>query len=397
MTMQTRGTPGAADDRTDRLFTTPFVTLALADLAYFTAAGVAIYALPFYVTGPVGSDESGAGVAFGAFAITALVLRPVAGKLADRWGRRPLLLAGASLCGAAMFLTAAVDTLPAVVALRLVLGVAEAAFFVASFAALADLAPPGRTGEALSYNSLGLYLGLALGPPLGEAVARTHGFTTTWAAAGALALLATLAVRGVGETRPPASSGDTRVPLIFRKAIPAALGFVSAVVAMGGFLAFAALRADVVDLTTTSMPLVVYGSVVVVGRIVFARIPDRLPPLVVGAAALAVMASGLATAAVTSSAAGLIVGTVLLGTGVTFSTPAFFSATFATAAPSERGAASGTVSAALDVGLGGGPVALGLVAASYGIPGAFGVAATVALLGSAWTLTLAWRERSGAR
>ena len=46
-------------------------------------------------------------------------------------------------------------TLPAVVALRLVLGVAEAAFFVASFAALADLAPPDRMGEALSYNSLG--------------------------------------------------------------------------------------------------------------------------------------------------------------------------------------------------------------------------------------------------
>ena len=61
-------------------------------------------------------------------------------------------------------------------ALRLVLGVAEAAFFVASFAALADLAPPDRIGEALSYNSLGLYLGLALGPPLGEVVVRTAGF-----------------------------------------------------------------------------------------------------------------------------------------------------------------------------------------------------------------------------
>ena len=45
------------------------------------------------------------------------------------------------------------------VALRLLAGVAEAAFFVASFAALADLAPPDRMGEALSYNSLGLYLG----------------------------------------------------------------------------------------------------------------------------------------------------------------------------------------------------------------------------------------------
>ena len=54
----------------------------------------------------------------------------------------------------------------AVVALRLLLGVAEAAFMVAAFAAVADLAPASRMGEAISYNSLGLYLGLALGPPL---------------------------------------------------------------------------------------------------------------------------------------------------------------------------------------------------------------------------------------
>nr|BFE51033.1 hypothetical protein GCM10017745_44600 [Saccharothrix mutabilis subsp. capreolus] len=65
---------------------------------------------------------------------------------------------------------------------------------------------------------------------------------------------------------------------------------------------------------------------------------------------------------------GLVVGTVLLALGVTFSTPAFFSAVFATARPHERGAASGTASAFLDLGLGGGPILLGLVARSAGIP-----------------------------
>ena len=78
-------------DRDDRLLTAAFVRLVLADLAYFTSAGVAIYVLPLWVTGPLGSNEAGAGLAFGAFAITALVLRPFAGRLADTLGRRPLL------------------------------------------------------------------------------------------------------------------------------------------------------------------------------------------------------------------------------------------------------------------------------------------------------------------
>ena len=147
------------------LLTRAFVLLGVADLAYFTSVGVAVLLLPRWSTGPVGSDEAGAGLAFGAFAITALVCRPYAGRLADRHGRRWLMIFGAALCAVGMAALPFATSLAAVVAIRLVQGVAEAAFFVGGFALLADLAPAERLGEAISYNSLGLYLGFALGPP----------------------------------------------------------------------------------------------------------------------------------------------------------------------------------------------------------------------------------------
>lgn len=370
------------------LLTPAFIRLALADLGYFTAAGVAIYTLPAYVTGPVGSDQAGVGLAFGAFAITALVLRPFAGRLSDTRGRRPVLLAGTLVAAAAMLLTPHAESLGTVVALRLALGVAEAAFFVASFAALADLAPPSRIGEALSYNSLGLYLGLALGPPLGELLVRSLGFTAAWYGAAALLALAAGFVRAMGETRAPLPEAAETPPLVHWRAVPAALGFLASVVAMGGFLAFASLHADAVSLHPASLPVAMYGVVVVVCRIAFARVPDRLPPLPLGAAALATIGVGLVVMALWSSSLGTLVGAVLMGVGVTFSTPAFFSAVFATASPSERGAASGTVSVALDLGLGGGPIVLGLVAQSAGIPSAFLVAGAVALAGAVWSAAL---------
>jgi predicted MFS family arabinose efflux permease len=391
--------PSSAKTGRDRLFTPAFVRLAVADLAYFTAAGVAIYTLPLYVTGPVGSDTGGAGLAFGAFAISALVLRPFAGRLSDSRGRRPLLVGGAALCAVAMFLTAFVDSLALVVGLRLVLGVAEAAFFVASFAALADLAPPSRMGEALSYNSLGLYLGLALGPPLGEVLVETISYAAAWYGAAVLSLIALVVAMGIGETRTPRSSADGPARLIHWKAVPPAIGFFTSLAAIGGFLAFASLQASAVGLPSTSIPLFVYGVVVVVGRVAFAKIPDRLPSLPLGAAALALIAGGLTVIAAWTAPVGMVVGAVLLALGVTFSTPAFFAAVFATAAPSERGAASGTVSAFLDLGLGGGPILLGVVAEAFGIPAAFWVAAAVALAGCIWTVGLArlWSRRALAR
>jgi predicted MFS family arabinose efflux permease len=396
MVSPTAPSPSTATAARDRLLTSAFIRLAVADLAYFTAAGVAIYTLPLYVTGPVGSDKGGAGLAFGAFAISALVLRPFAGRLSDSRGRRPLLAGGAALCAMAMFLTAFVDSLALIVVLRLLLGVAEAAFFVASFAALADLAPPSRLGEALSYNSLGLYLGLALGPPLGEVLVENIGYAAAWYGATGLSLIALVVAMGIGETRAPRSSTDGPARLIHWKAVPPAIGFFTSLAAIGGFLAFASLHASAVGLSNTSIPLFVYGVVVVVGRIVFAKVPDRLPSLPLGAAALALIAGGLTVTATWTAPVGMIVGAVLLALGVTFSTPAFFAAVFATAAPSERGAASGTVSAFLDLGLGGGPILLGLIAEALGIPWAFGAAAAIALAGCVWTIGLAqvWSRRA---
>jgi len=343
----------------------------------------------------LGSSEAGAGIAFGAFAVTALVLRPFAGRASDTRGRRPLLLGGALLAAVAMALTAHADSLVMVVALRLLLGVAEAAFFVASFAALADLAPPSRTGEALSYNSLGLYLGLTLGPLLGDFLVHAFGFTVSWYGAVLLLLLAAAVVLRLGETRAPRAASEPPSRLIHRKAIAPSLGFLASVVAMGGFLAFATLHAESVGLARTSLPVALYGFVVVVCRVVFAKVPDRLPALPLGAAALAAIAGGLVVMATWASPAGALAGAVLMALGVTFSTPAFFSAVFATATPSERGAAAGTASASLDLGLGGGPILLGFVAESAGVQGAFAVGAGVALLGSGWTLLLASRGGGG--
>jgi predicted MFS family arabinose efflux permease len=378
----------------ERLLTPAFIRLAVADLAYFTAAGVAIYALPLWVTGPVGSDTAGAGLAFGAFAVTALILRPIAGRLVDTRGRRPLLVGGALISALGMLGTAYADSLVLVVLLRLLLGVAEAAFFVAALAAVADLAPPTRMGEAISYNSLGLYLGLAFGPPLGELLVISAGFTAAWYGAAALSLIAAVVAAGIKNVRSRAASTAARARLIHWKAVPPALGFFASVVAMGVFFAFGALQAEAVGLAPASAPLFIYGLVVVAGRLSLARVLDRFPALILGALALAIIAAGLMIMALWTSAIGIILGAAIFALGVTLSTPAFFSAIFATAEPGERGAASGTASVFLDLGIALGPMVLGLAAQAGGIPLAFGLAAAVGLTGCGWILGLSRVDRS---
>jgi len=218
---------------------------------------------------------------------------------------------------------------------------------------------------------------------------RTAGFTAAWLAAATLAVLAAALGAMVGETRPAGTAPAGERRLVHRPSVPVGIVFLASTVAMGGFLAFAALQAESVQLSNASLPLVAYGSVVVIVRIAFATVTDRIPPLRLAAAALTTMAAGLLVVVCWPTPAGAVAGAAITGAGIAFSTPALFAAIFALAGAGERGAASATASVALDLGIGLGPMGLGLVANAAGIAWAFVVAAIVALLGAGWALRLA--------
>ncbi len=374
--------PGAAANGEARLFTRAFIALSAAELAYFTADGLLIPATPLFASGPLGADPVGVGFAVGAFSVTALILRPFAGRLADRRGRRPLLVGGALLFAVVVAAHELAPSLAVLIGLRLLLGVAEAFFFVAGFAAVADLAPPGRTGEALSVNSLALYLGIAIGPLIGEVLIDLGGFPLAWAGGAALALTAALIALSIPETADPDRVVDPSAPLISRAAIGPSLGLLTGLAGMAGFLAFVTLYARDLGMDGSRLVLLEFGLIVVGCRLVFARLPDRVPPYRLGSAALAAIAVGLTVVAGVGTVEGLLIGAGIMAVGVAFTTPAFFRAIFSEVRPSERGAASGTASAVIDLAFGGGPMLLGLVVGAASIAAAFGVGAAIAAVGA---------------
>jgi MFS family permease len=194
--------PGAPDAAPAGLMTRGFVALFAAALAFFTSSGTVLPVATRYADGPLGADGTGVGIAIGAFAVAALVLRPVVGRASDRFGRRPMLLIGALVTVGALALHLVADTLPLFVGARALLGVGEAFFFVSAIAAISDLAPADRQGEAINIGSLSLYLGLAAGPIIGESVLVAFGFAFVWLLAGAMAVVATLLVLLVPDTAP---------------------------------------------------------------------------------------------------------------------------------------------------------------------------------------------------
>jgi predicted MFS family arabinose efflux permease len=372
------------------LLTPAFVTVTLAALAYFTGDGVLIPAVPRYTHGPLGAGDVAVGLVVAAFSLSAFFLRPWAGRVADRWGRRPLLLAGAGLFAASTLAYGLASSPAALAGLRLLTGAGEALFWVGALTAVADLAPAERRGEAMSLASLSLYLGIGVGPLLGELTIDRLGFAAAWALAAGCGLVAVALALRVPDTRPhdPDQGGPpARHRLVHPAGLLPGLLLLAGITGMAGFLTFVPLYALDLGLDGSRGVLLLFAAIVVGIRSLGARLPDRLGAARATRAAMALTAAGLAVAGAWRSPAGLVAGTAVFAVGIALLTPAVLTLAVEAVGPRERGAVLGTTSSFLDLALGLGPATLGLVAASTGRPGVFLGGAAVAAAG---LLLLAW-------
>jgi MFS family permease len=336
-----------------RLVTPQFVLLGSAALAYFLADGMLVPTVPRYVAGPLTGGNVAVGLVVGAFSLSALVLRPWAGRLVDRHGRAVAMAAGGVAFAASVAAYGWAGSVEVLAALRLLTGVGDAFFFVGALTAMTDLAPAERRGEAISLFSLSLYVGLAVGPPLGELLFGAGGSTTVWLVAAGSAVVAVLLALAVGDTRTETGRGES-VRLVPRAAVVPAVLLLALVWGMAGLLAFAPLYALDLGLPGAGFLLFGFAGIVVVIRSAGARIPDRL-----GAARSVRIALGCCTAGLFVIGGWRTTGGLVIGTGVL------------------------AVSMSIDLANGLGPACFGLVAAATDRGTGFLAAALVAAAGLA--------------
>ena len=356
-----------------RLVTPAFVALAAATLAFFIAGGLVLPIAPRFADLALNADALGFGVAMGSFSVVSLILRPLVGWSSDRFGRRPLLIGGAMANVAALLLHLVANDLLVFTIARGLLGAAEGFFFVAALAAAADIAPDARRGEAISFLSLSLYLGIAIGPPVAEAIFAAGSYTAVWIAAAIASAVAVALTLLVPESAPGLSMapGDRprRGPLIHPAGIFPGIIILFGLWGMAGFLTFLPLYGPEVGLDGVGLPLTAYALVVVGLRIVGATWPDRFGAARLSGAALAISAVGLTIIGLAPNTVVLMAGTIVFAAGVAFTMPALLSLAVSRVPPTERGTVVGTATVFLDLVFGFAPAVLRFVAEAtdYGV------------------------------
>jgi MFS family permease len=362
-----------------RLFSRQYVFVVGATFLFFAAFGASLPVLPRYVVDVLGRGDTTVGFVFAAYAMAAVAVRPLIGRVGDRSGRRLLIQAGAVMTAAALLGHLAADTVTLLVVMRLLAGAGQAAVLVGFTTMALDLAPPARQGEAASYVMVALQLGLGFGPLLGELLLLSSGYAAVWivSAIGSLVCVGATALFPREAKRRAITTRGLLHPAAIRPGVIVFLGALGFV----GWLAFVPLYGRSVGLTQVAPLFLVCSGTIALVRVLGAKLPDRFGAVPLATIGLVVLSLSLTTMGFAPSAVGLYVTTIGLGVGTAILAPSMVLAAIQGVPAGERAQVMATFTMFLDLASAIGPTALGLAAATTGYGPTFVVAGGAAGVG----------------
>jgi MFS family permease len=283
--------------------------------------GVVAPVLPVHARS-LGATGPQVALTFSAFAATQVLISPFAGRLGDRFGRKPFIL-----LGLATYLVAAIGWLLTTdiwvaITLRVLSGVGSALVFSLASAYIGDLTPRGHEGRYMGVYGLFDFLGFGAGPLVSGLLRDQWGFDAVFMfmaaliAAALLVIVVLLPVRVTrvtvdrgGDTAGEPDAADPPVVAPWSEVLrhPVlqglfAVGLGYSVAFGAGFSFLAVYLESEIRATATMVGVVLAGQEFTAGLLqpVFGRVADRVSRRLMILVGVVMVSAGYATFAVTN-------------------------------------------------------------------------------------------------
>ncbi|HLE97755.1 MAG TPA: MFS transporter [Candidatus Thermoplasmatota archaeon] len=380
----------------------PLAVLFLTVFLDLVGFGIVIPLLPFYAE-RFGATPFAIGVLMASYSLMQFLVAPLWGRLSDRVGRRPVILA--SVAGSALSLTAfgLATSYGSLLAARAAAG-AMGANIAAAQAYVADVTAPADRAKGMGMVGAALGLGFVAGPAIGGFFAQWGFAVPAFVAAGLALVNLALAAWLLPESRRAGSPDAARrglsglLDLGRLAARPALVGLLAlALVTMVSFAMFESMfglwgeRAHGFDATRVGYVLAFVGVVIAVTQgVLVGPLARRFGPRTLVVAGVSLMGIALAALPLAAGLASVLAALALLAFANGIAGPSLHALVSTSASEGEQGAALGLVQSLGALGRVVGPVSAGLVFAALGAgapfwfaSGGMAVALAVAIVATA--------------
>jgi MFS family permease len=356
----------------------------------FLIIGMALPVLPLHVHQSLGMSTFVVGLVAGSQFVAALITRVWSGRYADSRGAKRAVLAGlvAAFAGGLLYLSSlrflGVPWVSVAILLlgRAVLGAAESFIITGGVSWGLALAGPANAGKVIAWVGMAMFAALALGAPLGTTLYSFDGFASIAIATALLPLVTVLIVAPLAAI-PPHRGARSQLLKVAATVWMPGLGSALSSIGFGTMIAFSSLLSAERSWNPVWLLFSAFAISLVGARLFLGHLPDRLGGAKVALISVFIEASGLVLIWLAPAQGFAVVGALLTGFGFALVYPGLGVEAVRRAPPQSRGLAMGAYTAFLDVALGFGSPALGLIAGWAGLGAVFLTGGLVVLCAAA--------------
>jgi predicted MFS family arabinose efflux permease len=261
---------------------------------------------------------------------------------------------------------------------RAFLGGAECFVIVGSVSWSLRLSGSGRAGEAIARMGTVLYIGLAVGAPIGSILFDAFGFQSLGLVTVVLPILALIAILPIAALTPePQDKGGVRA--VLRSVWLPGIGLSFASLGYGAMMSFSVLLFVERDWQPAWLAFTTFAIAFVVVRLAFGNLADRFGGARIAQVFAVIQAAGLALIALSPWVVLGLTGSALTGIGYSLVYPGFGLEAVKRAPSASKGLAIGTYTAFLELTLALASPFLGLLASWTNLGSVFIVSAVSAV------------------
>lgn len=369
------------------LYTWQFMLLCFSSLLFFSSFNMIIPELPAYLSSIGGGEFKG--LIISVFTLTAGLSRPFSGKLADKVGRVPVMVFGATVSGVAALVYPYVSVVWAFLLLRFFHGFSTGFKPTGTAAYVGDIAPVNRRGEAMGIFGLFGSMGMAFGPVIGSSIAKYFSLDAMFYTSCGLAILSVVILAGMKETlvnkekfradHLKVNRGDIYEPLVLSPSVILLLTMFP----FGAVLTLAPDFSDYLGIGNRGLYFTCFTVASLGVRFVAGRVSDKYGRVAVLRFSIFFLIISMLVTGFATTIWQFLLGSVLFGIGTGMNSPTIYAWTIDLSNENHRGRGIATMYIALEVGIGLGALVAGWL---YGnnfamMPVVFSFCAFMALLG----------------